>query len=388
MSGGTTRGATHAVVRVDEASLPGADPQAKVQRALALLGGLGGIVSPGDSVLLKPNFVAPFPQATTSLEVLEAMLRMVRDAGGQPFIAESAGFEFDTSGTWRLLGAGAWSRKLDVPLINLDEAPVERVPVRIGARRGVVLEVARCAMEADIVINLPKLKRHNYTRATLGLKNLMGLLSRDSRRSLHILGLDQGIAALAEAIRPRLTVLDALSTNTRAVYGRSEPLGAIVASRDMVALDHYGCRMLGLAPDGIAHWRMALARGLGSAEYPVLGDDPPLASPDSYASGWGGAAYRLLFRAMYVLDAPYSRLLKGRSLIPPAHFWLGLRPGLRRDACDGCGACARVCAVDAIDVDRKTISPGRCMRLRCLRCIDACPRGAIVLRGLRRPRRR
>ena len=387
MSEAAALGPARPVACVDEANMPGASPQTKVERAMTLLGGTDALVQSGDSVLLKPNFVAPFAQATTSFDVLDAMVHMVRQAGGRPFIAESAGFEFDTAATFRLLGAGEWASQHRVSLINLDQAPTARIPIEL-ASRSTTLQVARCALEADIIVNLPKLKRHSYTRATLGMKNLMGLLSRDSRRLLHVLGLEEGIAALAEAIRPQLTVLDALTVTTRAVYGRAEPLGAIVASRDMVALDHYGCRLLGLEPEDIAHLRFARERGLGSVEYVVLGSESRLAPRQSHVGSWREAAYRLLFRTMYTADILYARLFKGRSLIPAAHYWLGLRPHLRRDACNGCGECAKVCAVDAIDVSRRAISATRCMRLRCLRCIDACPQSAIVLRGPRRPRER
>jgi uncharacterized protein (DUF362 family)/NAD-dependent dihydropyrimidine dehydrogenase PreA subunit len=394
------------IAQVDERSCPGASAQEKTRGALALLGGLQSLVQPGDRVLLKPNFVAPFADAATSLEVIAAVVEAVRDCGGAPFIAESAGFEFDTETTFALLGAREWAQARGVPLLNLDGGPFARVATELGT-----LEIAQAALEADVLINLPKLKGHSLTRVTLGIKNLMGLLNRDSRRWLHARGLERGLAALAQVIKPQLTILDALTVTSRAAYAESAPLGMILGSRDLVALDHYACALLGEDPQQIGHIRGAIQRGLGASEYRVIGgsaaldgespsrewhsqpkdesyqfqsgifNSRPYASddhPSAHAPRF--ALYRLFFRAMYLADLPFSRLT-GRSLIPPVHYWLGIRPHLERELCDRCGRCAEVCPVGAIKVAEKRIMPAKCMRVRCLRCLSACPRRAIRTRG-------
>ena len=384
------------IAQVDERALPGASAQDKTWQALALLGGLEQIVRPGDRVLLKPNFVAPFARAVTSLEVIEAVVEAVRACGGAPVIAESSGFEFDTAATFALLGVREWAQARGVAVLNLDEGPFTRVATDLG-----IMEVAQVALEADALINLPKLKRHSLTRVTLGIKNLMGLLSRDSRRWLHARGLERGLAALAEVVNPQLTILDALTVTSRAVYGESAPLGMILASRDVVALDHYACGLLGEDPQQVAHIREAVRIGLGSSAYRVTGgsaatgrESPsrewnslPKSEVDQFQTGISSPrsrdlAYRLFFRAMYLTDLPFSRLT-GRSLIPYVHYWLGIRPYLEKDLCDRCGRCAEVCPVEAILVEEKRIIPDRCMRVRCLRCVSACPRGAIRARGWR-----
>jgi uncharacterized protein (DUF362 family)/ferredoxin len=379
------------IAQVDEQSLPGASAQEKTRRALTLLGGLESLVHPGDRVLLKPNFVAPFAQAATSFEVIEAVVEAVRECGGEPIIAESSGFEFDTEATLALLGVREWAQARDVPVLNLDHGPFAHVVTEIGT-----LEIAQAALDADALINLPKLKRHSLTAVTLGIKNLMGLFSRDSRRWLHAVGLERGLAALARAVKPQLTILDALTVSSRAVYGESAPLGMILGSRDLVALDHYACGLLGEDPQQIAHIREAIRIGLGNSEYRVVrsntamgreGDfrlesevrqlQAGISNPRSH-----GSTYRLFFRAMYLADLPFSRLT-GRSLIPHVHYWLGIRPHLEKELCDRCGRCAEVCPVGAIGVMEKKIIPARCMRVRCLRCASACPRGAIRPRGRR-----
>lgn len=351
------------VVRIGDRDMPDA-----LGRLLALIGGLGDLVRPGDTVFLKPNVVAPMPQAATDLGLLAALVKAVQRCGGRPVIGESAGFEFDTAATFRLLGLDRLAAELGVPLLNLDGGPFEtRSVTGYGS-----LPIARAALEADLFIDVPKLKLHNLTGVTLGAKNLMGLLPREARRRMHVRGIERGIAALSSMVPVGLTVVDALTITPRAVFAQPQALGLLIAGRDLSAVDQ-ACRgLLGFPADGPVAWVCEP----GQAPPAPLGGLKPA----------GGRLYRLLFDAMYRADVPFSRLSGGRSLIPWVHYYLGVRPALDPRRCDGCGACLAACPLDAIDLPRRHIVAGRCMRLRCLRCHDVCPRQAIVLRGWRRPR--
>ena len=77
-----------------------------------------------------------------------------------------------------------------------------------GGRKIKKWQVYGDALDADVLINVPIAKDHGSTRLSLGMKNLMGLI--ESRNSFHSRGLDQCIADLSSALRPQLTVVDAV----------------------------------------------------------------------------------------------------------------------------------------------------------------------------------
>ena len=70
-----------------------------VREAVALAGGLEGIVSEGGTVVIKPNLVAPVgPErgATTDPRVCRSLADQAREWGGRAIIAESSALGVDT----------------------------------------------------------------------------------------------------------------------------------------------------------------------------------------------------------------------------------------------------------------------------------------------------
>ncbi len=73
---------------------PDGDATGVLAELVDALGGFEGRFSAGAKVLIKPNFVAPFPAATTDLAIIAAVAERIREAGGVPVVGESSGYEF------------------------------------------------------------------------------------------------------------------------------------------------------------------------------------------------------------------------------------------------------------------------------------------------------
>jgi len=359
----------------------------KLSRVLEGIGGMASIVPPRSRVLIKPNFVGPFEKAVTSFELIEAIVEEVRGAGGIPFIAESSGFEFNTEATFRAIGAYKFAEKIGVELLNLDHQPFRRVTVERGRVSHFLISAP--VLEADRIINVPRLKGHSLTRFTFGLKNLLGCVARATRRRIHVMGLNRGIVELNRLIHSDLCIIDGQSYLGRAIFDAEQPLGMIAAGRDVVATDIACCRILNIDYRRVKHIKLA-ARELSEGGTGPKGIEPEIVGhlphsalarlrtgpicPIHCGGMWG----------LYAVDWVYSALFGG-TVIPKFHYYVAVRPRIDYKRCDLCGECARVCPASAIDMESCTIDPQRCMYLRCLRCVEACPKDAISVVGLRKP---
>ena len=357
----------------------------KVRKILAELGGLRQIVRPGSLVLLKPNFVAPFPHATTSFEVLKVVIDEVKKCQAHPIIAESSGFEFDTETTFRILGAYEFARRNDVEIINIDKRKFTKCRLHSGYLGEI--ELSELVQQADVIINLPKLKRHSLTKITIGIKNLFGFLSRASRRKIHAIDLESGIFELSQIIKPDLVIVDGSMICSRAVYGEYQDLGIVIGGTDMYAIDLFGCKFLQADYRKIGHLKIALDRGMAKENVNIIklinsGTEKTTLSyfpdqPDSLMK----KLHRLIYQLVYLVDIPYAKVFRGQSIIPLMHFYFGIRPFLDRKKCTDCGDCVPICPVDAIKIPERRIVANLCMPVRCMKCIPVCPESAIRLKG-------
>ena len=242
------------------------------KRAIDLAGGFTNLIENGDKVLIKPNFVAPLPSATTDLNMIRCVVKEIRKYGGEPIIGESSGFEFDTEYVFEIIGIKELAKELKVKLVNFDKEKF----VKIRMQKAPMKEILIPEMLLDIkkIINMPKLKMHKQMGVSLGMKNLMGILHRESRRIIHILGLEKSIVALNEYFNPIFTVVDGLIVPKEgAVYGKFDKLGLILMGKDPLTVDNICCRILGVNPEKISYITLAnRAQIFNLSRVEIIGD--------------------------------------------------------------------------------------------------------------------
>ncbi len=349
---------------------PGVVRQA-VQAALAPLGSIGRFVHAGMQVLLKPNLLVPADlerAVTTHPAVVQAVAELVQEAGGTALIGDSPGaLAGGLSGTFRKSGLAGVAERTGAQLVPFESVVWKRMDGSGGARD---YFIARPVLEADLVINLPKLKTHMLTLYTGAVKNMFGTVPGTRKRELHCRapGVQDFSAVLVdvlELVRPGLTLMDGVlgqEGNGPGMGGTPRHYGLLAASTDPVALDVLVARALGFQAGEVLHLAQASGRGLGVADLDaveVVGerrvlDVGPVVLPHTH---W-------YTRAPAWITAPVSRAIR-------------LRPRLEPSACVGCGRCAEVCPREAITPGQPPrIDMDRCVGCFC--CAEVCPQGAIT----------
>ena len=335
--------------------------------------GLKDIIGRGDKVLIKPNFVAPFERATTDLVLLECMIRTVLECGGIPIIGDSSGFEFSTEDTLSILKVEDICRKYDVRLVNFDQEQFVSVPT--GNPYVPQYLIPKIVREVDRIIDMPCLKGHSITKVTFGIKNLFGILHRNTRRDIHASDLERGLAELAQIFHVDFVLVDGLWNLINAIYSDTYYTGILIAGTDVAAVDRVCCDIFDVDYHDIPHINSCVPREAYS-----FSQLTPVAKIDSKIMERGehfekqNKKYKFLYKMEKVSSALFHT-----SIVSYCHYYLGIRPVINKKKCIDCGKCCQICPTQAIR--NKTIDPHKCMRVRCLKCFDVCEAGAIEKKG-------
>ena len=232
----------HAAGEADLIIAKNGSPSQLLEAAMAPLGGMGRFVKKGQRVVIKANIAwarTPEQACTNNPELLSALIKMCYEAGANrvavwDHTCDNYQFTFSRSGlkeTAQKAGADIFS--------GHGRNVYKEVEVPKGKKLKTA-EVLKDVLESDVFINFPLPKHHFATELTLGLKNLIGIVW--DMEQLHKIDLHQCIADINTLRRPDLVVMDAiriLTTNGPKGPGKTEDIGEVIASTDIVAADAY-----------------------------------------------------------------------------------------------------------------------------------------------------
>jgi uncharacterized protein (DUF362 family) len=252
---------------------------AALESVLKPLGGIEAFVKPGDRVLLKPNLLTgarPGKECTTRAELVCRVAKLVKAAGGHPFLGDSPAFG-SARGVASANGYLPMLEELGVPIVELQGKRYQTVSEAFNH-----LLLCKEAMEADVVINLPKVKSHAQLTLTLGVKNLFGCVPGKMKAWWHMeAGKDrdrfgQMLVETARAIAPNLTIMDGIIGHEGNGPSGGEPrlLGVLGASADVFALDRAMVAVLDVDPAQVptitASQQLQLCPDLSEIQFPLL----------------------------------------------------------------------------------------------------------------------
>jgi len=257
----------------------------KVAEAIAtqfeLLGGLEKFVSRGDTVLLKPNFIAPRPRhcaTQTDPSVILETAKLLKDFGARPFIGDSPawGNVFTCIKALKLEEA---LRKLSVPVKQLDNPK----KCRMGASetKGGISSIA---LDADVIISLAKLKTHQQLVATFAVKNMFGCVSGKRKAFWHFAkgknadDFCQLLIEIYKFLNPALTIIDGVVAmdGPGPIKGRARPLGWLIGGTEPMACETICCELVNIRPEDVPIIKTARQIGFGCSDpdkIKILGDD-------------------------------------------------------------------------------------------------------------------
>ncbi|MEG1105966.1 MAG: DUF362 domain-containing protein [Eubacterium sp.] len=249
-----------------------------VGKAIELsIGSLDAIIKEGQTVLIKPNLAFQAPPesfAVVDPRTIEAVVAYIKEnskaskvmVGDNPSLGMHVGRAkpaFAESGMEEAAKLGGADE-----VIYFDEKEV--VPIDIpGAKVFKKATVFKPFLEADVVINLPKMKVHLAGTVTLGIKNWNGIIPNchpsNQQQGCHRVELGQKMADCLRIRKADLTIVDSVigMEGQGPHAGTPVEMNLIVAGAETPSVDAVACSIMGFDPMEIPAIRCAGTDGLG-----------------------------------------------------------------------------------------------------------------------------
>ena len=255
----------------------------RMSRALSLH------IPAGSRVLLKPNLVSGRGHrglACSDPEFVAAVAEWCADQGGAVTVGDSPAFGRAPS-VMRTCGITAALEGLPVRLVHFNSGR----SVRLSGGERVTL--AKEALDADLLINLPRVKAHSQTMVSLAVKNYFGTVKGFSKALLHQrLGkkeqrFSRMLVDLISHLPAGFTFIDGIEAMHKSgpMDGEPFPLGLVAAAKNPVALDTALLHVLGVKPEKSMVWQETARQDLVGANRHDL-DFPFLVPEEVRAEGF------------------------------------------------------------------------------------------------------
>jgi uncharacterized protein (DUF362 family) len=218
------------------------------------------------NVVIKPNLCYYWPASTgetTDGRVVCAVIKYLRKRIGNDFnitVAEADASAMRTKFAFSVLGYDELCQKNNVALKNLSEGNIIEKTVGVG-KTDVTLPFNEVLLNADLIVDVPKLKTHNFVGVTCAMKNIFGSISKPRKYTYHD-NIVNVIVAANKIIKSDIVVVDGLIVRGSC----PKKLGVIMASDNPLTNDFVAAKIMSFNPKRVPYLSLAAKEKIGEAE--------------------------------------------------------------------------------------------------------------------------
>lgn len=221
-------------------------------------------------VLIKPNVLGYYKENLDSIithpNIIRSLLKYFKNAK----VGESSFADTENN----LRKAGYWKFK---PYVFEEQKLVRVKDDTLKIMKTFYLP--KIVKEADLVINVPKLKTHTLTKMTGAIKNLYGCIPGGVKQMLHKEAIGEKkfshlLVDIYYHVKPGLNIMDAIlcMEGEGPSAGKPKKINLLIGSKNAIALDVVASKIMGYKPEEILAVRDAVERGFGSYDFQLIGD--------------------------------------------------------------------------------------------------------------------
>jgi uncharacterized protein (DUF362 family)/ferredoxin len=354
-------------------------------------------------ILLKPNLnsnMNALTGNTTDLRIIAAVVEFLKEHGYTHIsIGEgtNSGFYRNQISVIQRLKISELGKHYGVQVIDLNYAEGVDVPFE----NGIIAQVAKPVVDADFLINLPKLKMHFEVGITSCLKNLMGtLVGQQNKKKAHD-SLCKNILNINRKVKPHLQILDGLIAMEGNGPTRGTPIrmDTILVGTNPYLMDLTCAYLAEFNPSHVRLLKEAEAQGLITPEYhdfvkghPVYQQHQKMATPKvNPIVGFIHSPKRQKF-FLKIRNTAFFNAVCNTDWAQEILFKTGLRQDkflkeelvfenltVNNHCVPGCTVCRDICPVSLELPKAFKSSLNGC--IQCMYCYSVCPTQAIEFHG-------
>ena len=339
------------------------------------LGGMDVLLSKGKRVCVKPNLVmrkSPEAAATTHPALVEAVCEIFVEAGCEVVIGESSGGLYNQAVmnmTYKTCGLAQSAKNSGAALhTDFGSTVVSRDENELCRSFNVINPVAN----ADVIVNLCKLKTHTIATMSGAVKNMFGVIPGLEKVELHsrfpeIDDFCRMIVELNLTVPCTLSIMDAVDAmeGNGPTAGEKIRVGAILSSLSPFALD--------IAAAALARIPFEKLPMLQAAKDII---EPTLKNIETVGESIESLAVKL--RLPDTVDTRFqtvSTIFGGRL-----KRYLEPKPKISRKRCKVCGDCVRNCPQKLIYIKNGKVYIKHDGCIHCFCCHELCREHAIDIK--------
>jgi uncharacterized protein (DUF362 family)/Pyruvate/2-oxoacid:ferredoxin oxidoreductase delta subunit len=323
------------------------------------------------NILIKPNLLAPrHPDkaVTTHPMVIKAIIRYLQKFDCNITIADSPAGTYNLKTMEKLYKTCEIQKFADETGCNLN---YDLSDVMVEFPDGIVFKkslIIKPAVEADLIINVAKLKTHTLTRLTCATKNLFGLMPGVLKYRQHLAMPDikifsQMIIDMNKYFEDKVfNIVDGIVGMEGEGPSGGDPkfAGALLAGYNSQAVDVIACKIMGMPP-------LTVSTLAGYKEVDKV------------------ELIKLTEMKTYNFILPPERIKSLPDYIPNfvQNFLTEIiiaKPLINKKTCKSCGICVKSCPAEIITMNSKGAyikTYKSCIKCYC--CQEACPYKSIQL---------
>lgn len=347
------------------------------------------LIQKDQQVLIKANLLSkkkPEDGVTTHPMVIRAVCEYVIDQGAKAVIGDSpAGpFKVDSlqgiyAATGMLTAATQSGAELNY---NVGYQTVTLKDYKTLER----IELIDAVLEADVIIDVAKLKTHVMMTYTGAVKNLFGTVPGLTKASYHMkLQEPQHFANhlidICQRVKPALSIIDGIVAmeGDGPSNGTKRKLGYLLGGQNPYELDYVACKLVGIEEEKVATIVESVKRGLLSKDQ-ITGD---FGDKEMNRLELEEKIRQLMIHPFQKPQVQSVNFLHGKIPRFLENFLIKhskSKPVFVQSKCIGCGKCAQSCPAKIITIQNQKATTDLQGCISCFCCHEVCPVDAVEIK--------